>query len=89
MSNTIFPATLFQFAIDILRYRDWLILCLFKVQKESHELQHITDEDDVAERDLHVTEDDLLEAKALAATYTLEEVREVGGYQKHSTFFTD
>ncbi|PNP47306.1 hypothetical protein TGAMA5MH_01122 [Trichoderma gamsii] len=47
------------------------------VQKESNELPQVTEEDNLAERDLHVTEDDLLEAKELAATYTLEEVREL------------
>jgi hypothetical protein len=44
-------------------------------------LPQVTEEDNIAERDLHVTEDDLLEAKELAATYTLEEVREVGSHQ--------
>lgn len=33
--------------------------------------------DEIAEKDLHVTEDDLLEAKEMAATYSLEEVRDV------------
>lgn len=32
----------------------------------------------LAERDLNVTEDDLLEAKELAASYTLEQTRDVG-----------
>lgn len=59
---------------------DWFNTLSHKVQEESKELPRITDEDDAAERDLHVTEDDLLEAKELAATYTLEEVREVGDY---------
>ncbi|KAL7932662.1 OPT oligopeptide transporter domain-containing protein [Trichoderma chlorosporum] len=43
----------------------------------SDEIPHIANDDHVAERDLHVTEDDLLEAKELAATYTLEEVRDL------------
>ncbi|KAL7946566.1 OPT oligopeptide transporter domain-containing protein [Trichoderma barbatum] len=44
---------------------------------DSDEIPPLMEEDQVAERDLHVTEDDLLEAKELAATYTLEEVRDL------------
>jgi hypothetical protein len=57
-----------------------VINIIFKVHNESNELPQFRGEDDLAERDLHVTEDDLLEAKELAATYTLEEVREVCDY---------
>ncbi|PTB76649.1 OPT-domain-containing protein [Trichoderma longibrachiatum ATCC 18648] len=42
---------------------------------ESSEVPHFAQEDVAAERDLHVTEDDLQEAKELAATYSLDEVR--------------
>ncbi|QYT00822.1 hypothetical protein H0G86_007889 [Trichoderma simmonsii] len=43
----------------------------------SDKLPNLIVEDQVAERDLHVTEDDLLEARELAATYTPEEVRDL------------
>ncbi|EHK24985.1 uncharacterized protein TRIVIDRAFT_61734 [Trichoderma virens Gv29-8] len=44
---------------------------------DSNEVPCLTGEDQAAERDLHVTDDDLLEAKELAATYNLEEVRDI------------
>ena len=46
-------------------------------------------EDVAAERDLHVTEDDLQEAKELAATYSLDEVRSVGPHDIHCGSFSD
>ncbi|KAL7816243.1 OPT domain-containing protein [Trichoderma gracile] len=44
-------------------------------RNESSEVLQFAGEDVAAERDLHVTEDDLQEAKELAATYSLDEVR--------------